>query len=297
VRWPSTWLTLAAVAQTKGVRVTESDPGRAAATLIQAIGGVRNIVLLANPDLIALLYAMAERTGMSWMKSRWSKVHSELLAAGVSEQILDRVAEEQGRDEPAVAPPGEGRAVDFEQFRKVLGSDAAAGSWVAWAERHHLLVRGADVRCRACGTTSWLPMAALSPPIVCPGCGRLISQPFDPRSLRFSYRLGEVLRRVLEFDCLGHVLALRWFVALFGERDLVGIHPGVDLKRADGAGIGEADLLVLFADGAIFPVEVKRRLAGTEGRTVELMDRIADALDAPCDVRRAVRDRSCPRRQ
>lgn len=53
---------------------------------------------------------------------------------------------------------------------------------------------------------------------------------------------------------------------------------------ATGRDIGEADVLLLFADGSLVPVEVKRRLGGTEGRTAELMDALADALDAPYDV-------------
>jgi hypothetical protein len=100
--------------------------------------------------------------------------------------------------------------------------------------------------------------------------------------------MGEPLRRVLETDGLGHVLTLYWFTKLFGPRGgIVGAHPGVNFASGDRknrAVIGEADVLLLFDDGRLVPVEVKRTAAGVDPRTLELMDRLATALDAPFDV-------------
>jgi len=94
------------------------------------------------------------------------------------------------------------------------------------------------------------------------------------------------VRRVLETDSLGHVLALHWFAQLFDRGGLVGAHPGVTFTDASDKGrtVGEADVLLLFADGSLVPVEVKRRLAGADERTVRLMDTLADALEAPWDA-------------
>jgi len=64
-------------------------------------------------------------------------------------------------------------------------------------------VRGPNLAADDCRTGSWLPLAGIPPPVPCPGCGRQIDQPYGPRELRFSYRLGEPLRRVLETDSLG----------------------------------------------------------------------------------------------
>jgi hypothetical protein len=41
---------------------------------------------------------------------------------------------------------------------------------------------------------------------------------------------------------------------------------------------------LLFADGRLVPVEVKRAAAGVDAKTLELMDRLAAALEAPYDV-------------
>jgi len=128
-------------------------------------------------------------------------------------------------------------------------------------------------------------MAAIPPPVPCAGCGREILHPYGPRELRFTYRLGEALRRVLETDSLGHVLALRWFVELFERGGLVGAHPGVEFVSPDsGTVVGEADVVMLFADGSLVPVEVKRRATGVDVKALTSMDDVAAAVDAPWDA-------------
>lgn len=283
VRWPSAWTCLAAVAQTRGLTAAASEPGLAAVTLVRALGSLDEIAHLLHRPLIDLLYRMAERSGMSWWKKRWSATHHQMLEGGADPDTLEELAVRLGRDDPAVAPPGEGRAVPFHSFVTALGGDRPARHWVGWAERRHLLVRGAEVSCPACRSNSWLPLAALPPPIPCPGCGRQIEQPYDARQLTFSYRLGEPLRRVLETDSLGHVLVLRWVWELF-DRSFVGAHPGVTFAAADGKPIGEADVLLLFADGSLVPIEVKRTGSGVDQRSQTLMDTLADALEARWDV-------------
>ncbi|WP_162959040.1 hypothetical protein [Micromonospora tulbaghiae] len=285
IQWPPTWTSLAAVAQSRGLRVEPSEPGLAAETLIRTIGGVENVRLLAHAPLIALLYRLAERSGMNWWKDRWTRTHRELRALGVSDEQIEAAAARFGRDEPAIAPAGEGRAVPFGDFKTALGrNQKAAVNWVGWAERHHLLVRGTTVGCADCHAKSWVPLASAPPPVGCPGCGRLIHQPYGPESLQFTYRIGEPLRRVLETDTLGHVLTLRWLFELFrSSGTLVGAHPGVNFYR-DSVNLGEADVLLLFADGRLVPAEVKRRSAGMNEKQAKLLDSLSDGISAPYDI-------------
>lgn len=282
VAWPSTWTCLEAVCLGRGLTAAESEAGLAAATLLRAIGGVGMVRFLQHRPLVELLYRMAERSGMAWWKSRWAAAHRQLLAAGTDPDALDRAGDLLGRDDPAVAPPDEGRHVPFSEFVATLGSEPAARHWVGWAERRHLLVRGAQIHCPHCKSRPWLPMGALPPPVTCSGCGRRIEQPYGPRELPFTYRLGEPLRRVLETDSLGHVLALHWFVELLRPQ-LVGAHPGVTFADADGRHLGEADVVLLTRDGELVPVEVKRRVAGIEG-AADKLDALSDALQSPWDA-------------
>ncbi|MGO9276928.1 MAG: hypothetical protein ACLP3Q_05250, partial [Streptosporangiaceae bacterium] len=288
VQWPSSWTALAAVARTRNLHVSQSEPGRAAATLIAALGSVDAVRWLMQRPLIALLYRLAERSGMAWQKNQLNNLRAKLTAQGSDTAVVDEAEAALLAAEHVVTPTGEGRALDFQQFRTMLSSEMAAARWVTWAERHHLLVRGVDIVCPNCRASSWLPMASMPPPVGCPGCGRLLPEPYGPRHVRFTYRMGEPLRRVLETDSLGHVLALHWFTKLFGRPGgLVGAHPGVNFSSGHGKNlttVGEADVLLLFADGRLVPVEVKRTAAGVDSRTLHLMDQLATALEAPVDV-------------
>jgi len=285
VAWPPSWTGLAAVAQSRGLRAVQSEAGLAVGALLKTLGSIDDAFWLQHKPLVDLLYRLAERSGMAWWKRRWADVHKKLIDEGADESVLEAQAEALGRDEPAIAPPGEGRHLPFGDFRTALGGHKSASKWVKWAERRHLLVRGAKITCDECASSSWVPMTSLPPPVGCSGCGREIDQPYAPHGLTFTYRIGEPLRRVLETDSLGHLSALRWLTELYERHNLVGAHPGVDFfDEVTGNKIGEADVLLLFGDGSLVPVEVKRRVAGIDQKAIGLMDALSDALQAPYDV-------------
>lgn len=283
VEWPTGWLRLQCVARDLGLDVEVSPPGRAALALLEAIGGVGQVYWLCHPDLVNLFYRLAERSGMTWWKQRWTKTKQELMSQGVDEAAIEEVAERLGRDAPTITPPGEGRELGFQEFVKALGGNAkAAENWIKWAEPRHLVVRGAKVRCNNCSASSWLPMSAIPSVITCTGCGRVVEQPFPARQLEFRYRIGEVLRRALEVDCLDHLFALRYFDRLLDRQGLVGAHPGVNFReRGSSAVAAEADVVLLFADGSLVPGEVKRTGAGVTPGEIEKLSNVVDRLGAP----------------
>jgi hypothetical protein len=181
---------LAAVARTRNLHVSQSESGLAATTLIAALGSVDSVRWLMQRPLIALLYRLAERSGMAWQKTQLNNLRARLTSQGRDTAVVDEAEAALSAAEHVVTPTGEGRALDFQQFRKVLSSEPAAARWVTWAERHHLLVRGVDIVCPNCGASSWLPMASMPPPVGCPGCGRLLPEPYGPRHVKFIYRIG-----------------------------------------------------------------------------------------------------------
>ncbi|MGH3233593.1 MAG: hypothetical protein ACRDOH_10140, partial [Streptosporangiaceae bacterium] len=185
VRWPSSWTALAAVARTRNLHVCQSEPGRAAVALVAALGSVDAVRWLMQRPLIDLLYRLAERSGMAWQKKQLNNLRASLNAQGRDTAVLDEAEAALLDARNVVTPAGEGRALDFQAFRAVLGTELAAERWVTWAERHHVLVRGVDIGCRGCGASSWLPMASMPPPVGCPGCGRLLPEPYGPRQVRF----------------------------------------------------------------------------------------------------------------
>jgi hypothetical protein len=62
---------------------------------------------------------------------------------------------------------------------------------------------------------------------------------------------------------------------------LYGAYPGVDFRSPDGETVGQADVLLVLADGALVPGECKRTSAGLNDVELEKLDRLADALGSP----------------
>jgi hypothetical protein len=120
VEWPTPWLRLQCVARDHELDVEVSPGGHAALALVDALGGIDQIQWLAHPGLVDLLYRLAERSGMTWWKRRWTAAHKEIESLGIGEEAFEELAQALGRDEPAVAPPGEGRELGFQELSRRL---------------------------------------------------------------------------------------------------------------------------------------------------------------------------------
>ncbi|MBY4383744.1 hypothetical protein HQO24_24470 [Rhodococcus fascians] len=284
VSWPSGWTSLSATALQLGLEVRESQPGLAAMNLIRAIGDTDNIYYLCDMDLVELLYELAERSGMSWWKQKWNGVEKRLRQEGRTPEEIESLAVELGRDEPVIAPSNEGRQLAEPRFRRCLGNKREVSDrWIEWAIDRRILVQGIELTCPDCRVKFWLPSQEMSPPHTCPGCSRTISRPFGSELVKFTYRIGEVLRQCLEVDALGHILALRWLTTMFADHGLVGAHPGVEFVE-NGNVVAEADVLLLFTDGRMVPVEVKRRATAFNEAAAAQLEAISTKLSASFDV-------------
>lgn len=283
VHWPTGWTALSASALQFDLDVRESGPGISAMNLIRAVGGTAGIWYLCDVELIDLLYELAERSGMSWWKKRWERVERRLKEQGKSSEEIEALARDLARDEPVVASPNEGRQLAYSRFQNCFGRQDVTKRWLGWALERRILVQGVELVCPVCRTPVWMPIQQMRLPHTCPGCNRVVEQPFRPEVLTFTYRIGEVLRKCLEVDALGHVLALRWLTELFNGHGLVGAHPGVEFRR-DGSVLGEVDVLMLFRDGSLVPVEVKRRANGFNRAAVAQLERISEEIEAKYDI-------------
>jgi hypothetical protein len=270
VEWPSRMLMARAIAGRRGLDLAESEPGRACRVLLEGLGDLSDVSLLAHAPLLDLLELMAARQGFGWFKerdrARGQEPDPTSAVALVSDDLPDR---------------------PFEHFKRVLGNnDAATKHWLLWAERAGLILKGFPLQCLACRARQWIPIVAFSPPIICRGCGRGMDTPFGERSsINFKYRLSERLRRVYEHDAMGHLLVARYFDLLLGEGQsgrLIGQHLGMEVRTAGSTLLaGEADVLLLTRVGEFVPVEVKRRGAGLTAGEVEKLDGLVEAFVAP----------------
>lgn len=281
VHWPAGWSLLRAVGIDRGLRVTPSVSGRTAIALLQAIGDLQDVRWLAHRPLLSLLYQKASSSGISWWKTRAKEQAKAVALANDNPQ--EALAELNAAiDAVSVSHGGESAGtLTFGDLVSVLHGRGPASAWLDWAERRNLVVRGTKTRCLHCQHETWRPLAEISPPMMCLGCARVNERPFNQSSLIFSYRLSELLRRAIENDSIYHLLVMRALRVIVdnGAVPLVGLHPGVDfINRQDEQ--TEADVVVLFADGDVIPVEIKARSMGLRQHDLLLLDKLSTWLGA-----------------
>lgn len=268
VKWPSRIQIANAVANARGFRFNESEPGKASRLLIDRLTDISWIRHVLHKPLLDLLETMAARQGFGWYKER---LRREQIEANPIENIGPTTDDLPNRT--------------FNDFKKALGNNQEATKyWLLWAEKSGLIVKGFELQCPACGAQPWIPTVAFTPPVICRGCGQAIDPPFGDRTeITFKYRIAEPLRRIYEQDAMTHLVASHFFHGMLHGSGLIGLHPGLEIrKNATSQTVeGELDVLLLMKSGEFVPIEVKRTTAGFSPDELMKLDRACDTLMAP----------------
>jgi hypothetical protein len=268
--WPTRMRMAKAVAEHRGLELTESRPGVAGRLALQRLTDIGWLSNIAHAPLLQLLEEMATRQGFGWYKDRLREAGIEADPSAATAPSVDDMQDKS-----------------FSDFNRVLGNNERATKyWLLWAERSHLIIKGFELTCERCGAKQWLSVAAFSPPSVCRACAATMDMPFGDRPvLNFRYRLGEPLRRIYAQDAMGHLLVARHFSTLLGTGRggrLIGVHPGMEVRPAGASNpLGEADVLLFTRKGDFIPIEVKRSLAGLTPKEVSKLDSLVQVFAAP----------------
>jgi hypothetical protein len=287
VEWPAGWEVLKALLADRGLRAEPSPAGVAAATFLARLGSWRDVQMILTRPVLDELHRLGTARSMTWFRERARGIAKAVEAADDSGEALRAI--EAKLDEMNVRASEEERSdATIENWKALFSRNRhATASWIRWAERQGLLVRGVGVECERCKARSWRAIGELAPPLTCRGCGEIITHPYPEGELKFRYGATEPLLRLIEADSLPHLLAMRFFCALWApnfERPspLFGGYPGVDIYEQDsGEKIGEADVLLVLSSGRVVPGECKRREAGLNAEELQKLDRLVERLDAP----------------
>jgi hypothetical protein len=287
MHWPSGLTVLDAVLRDVGMRGEPSYPGRLAELLLTRTQKVGGLVGLLDPKALGLLDRLATRHGMTWFKRRLRDV--VIGDAQVPEDVESRLLAIEQRVAALGGIPSteEQHGVTFEAARSALGANReGAGAWLRWAEESGLVVRGAEFHCDQCTARSWLPVADLAPPVVCRGCGRVAERPYPQDGVAFRYQGSEFLLRLFKEDVIPHALTFQFVASLFEPHfdrpgPIFGAYPGVTIRRPGlNDPIGEADVLLVMADGRLGVAECKANAAGLDDDELTKLDLLARELNA-----------------
>lgn len=218
---PSGWTVLTAVLKDHGYSCTRSDKSRAALGLLNLVGGVDNVCVLAS-----------------------SKVHDKLKnlsrVRGAGRTYFERRPVEQ-----------------FSQFAEAWGMKQAKVV-LQWLVEKRVLFRGANLRCPVCDFTQWYSLDHIGEDWRCSGCQSNAPIPLDLDSTTWSYRVNELYARGHDQGALAHVLTI--FSLLSFGTAIAGYYPGIVLKAIPGARVPESEVeldVVGIRDGKLIVAECK----------------------------------------
>ena len=271
---------LRAVAKEHGLQAIPSRPGKAAVSLLHALGSLQGLQPLLDPAILETLRKVGTRSGRTWFEDQVRQLHARIEVQLADQDALARSAaiEEALENLALTATETDTADLTWDQFKQRLSRNSAH-EWLGWAESRRLLLRGATIVCNHCGAGDWRLAAELAPPIRCRGCNKLIARPFPADRLVFRYRASEMLLHVLRLNSLPHLLAARWLAALL-DAQLYGFHPGMEFRDDAGLVLGEADIVLVFTDGSLALGECKLTPRGLRQSDVDKLESLATAIGA-----------------
>jgi hypothetical protein len=280
IDWPSGINVLVAIAKERGLDATPSRPGKAAVSLLHALGSLQGLQPLLDPAILETLGKLGTRAGRTWFEDQVRQLHARVEVHMADEDALTRsLAIEQALENLALtATESDNANLTWDALQEKLSRDGAH-EWLAWAESRGLLLRGAAIICDHCDASDWRLAAELAPPIRCRGCSQLIARPFPADRLVFRYRASEMLLHVLRLSSLPHLFAARWLAELL-DKQLYGFHPGIEFRDDAGLLIGEADVVLVFTDGTLAIGECKLTPRGLRQSDVDKLESLATAIGA-----------------
>ncbi|MBF6339486.1 hypothetical protein IU450_26845 [Nocardia abscessus] len=285
---PSGLEVLDALARDQSQTVRRSVPGRAAAQLIEMIGGMPGITRLACPTVTILLGELTRGRSSSIVKKQ---LRQFLKVENDAETKNDRYRLLESRLEEALAKP-DVEDVGYKTVNEIRTiaklSREAGNEWIQWANRRGMLLRGFQSSCENCSHKQWRPLADAVPELICHGCGQVVPDPLGLDTAQIRYRAGETLLRAMNFDVLSHVLALRYLCEVWdgrvggGPRNVFGAYPGLELVDAESKQVvAEADVAVILSNGRWIVGECKTTALGLRESDLTKLWDFADRVNAP----------------
>jgi hypothetical protein len=244
---------LAAYFAARDYVIAPSPAGVAGAAVLDLLGGVAGLAILAVPLVHELLHAIASQN----TKKVAQRVSREVAAFTGAEGALARALDALVGPDALLGAPH-----TFAELRALLqaGGQRAPQLLARFAElvAAGLVLRGYALPCPRCATREWYPLAEAREFLTCPGCGAAFPLPVqssDGVELPWHYRPNGLVNRVVDLDVLPHLLALQHWATTIPRPSCVVT--GLELRRS-GAVDADMELDLLFvADGALYAAECK----------------------------------------
>jgi hypothetical protein len=259
-----------------GFVLTRSDDGRDAEALLQRLGSLEALDVLADRKRLALLQALAPASRKKLAQRLVARARDEGAVLN-EDAMMERLAdiglflEAQARTANDIATTM-GPGTKKREVYALLPPLVEAG----FVRRAHSL------RCPQCRFLQLLDLSAQDERVRCRACGELFVMPVVDESGRrepeLFYRLDGLMARVMDQDILPVLLTLRAVRPPPESSDLFFAWPGVEVKKGEDP---EVDIDLLVSNGsAVWAFEVKQNATGLKAPQLRRLMETAAALGA-----------------
>jgi len=254
---PSEWETLELFFAARGYEIRISRPGTYANALIELLGGLWNIEILAAKPAYLLLDTLALKS----TKKLAQRIVKQLGLATEQAEIQPLLEDMEIVPELKRIPKTHRQLCNgpLQSYRRGL-----LGLLNRLSNRQ-VVKRGFYLTCTNCGTPSWHPLQTMGETLVCPGCSREFPLPVEypegsGNELQWEYTLNTLVNRVMDQDALPAILAIHHLTKdLARDKQACCIVPGLELLQS---GTVKAELdLIFVSNQELFAGECK---AGTD---------------------------------
>lgn len=228
---PNEWETLKVFFGSRGYDIRLSKPGKYADALIELVGGLKHINILASKPAYLLLDTLALKS----TKKLAQRIVGRIQESGI--QMDDKLSENiQPLLEDVEVVPELKRIP--KTYRKLVNGHLGEYrkgllELLTQLSKMQIIKRGFYLTCENCGTPSWHPLQTIKEIVICTGCSAQFPLPVEHpvgSEIQWEYTLNTLVNRVMDQDALPSVLALNHLIK---DKQAHCIVPGLELLQSN----------------------------------------------------------------
>lgn len=238
----------------RGYQIRVSKPGQYASAVVNLVGGLAGMDIIASRPAYLLLDTLALKSTLKLAQRIIQQLSNRgiILAADLAADIQPLL------EDMEIIPELKRIPRTYRQLRSIAELQPYRQdllSLLARLSEDQVIKRGFYLPCPNCGTPSWHPLAVVDETIICPGCSWRFPLPveYPVRSeIQWEYTLNTLVNRAMDQDALVSTIALRH---LTKTRRVSCLVPGLELLQSDQV---KAELdFVFVSEQEIFAGECK----------------------------------------
>jgi hypothetical protein len=238
----------------RGYQLRVSKPGEYATAVVNLVGGLSGMDVVASRPVYLLLDILALKS----TKKLAQRIVKQAAQQGIQMSVDSIVDIQRLLEDVEIVPELKRIPKTYRQLcdiAELLPYRKDLLAHLARLSERQIIKRGFHLQCPNCGTPAWYPLAIIEETVVCPGCSHRFPLPVEQpatNEIQWEYTLNTLVNRAMDQDALVSVFALRH---LTKDRQASCLVPGLELLQS-GKVKAELDF-VFVSEQDVFAGECK----------------------------------------